>query len=188
MQHPHQHHPEKPFDRSYWVDPGRLLAGFYPGDINEQKATQKLTALLDAGIRCVVNLMEEDERNYSKHPFRQYTDSLTMLATGRSLEILFKRIPIIDRDIPSVATMQTILDTIDGALAGDLATYVHCWGGIGRTGMVVGCYLARHGIAMGDAALEWIIHLRRNNDATFRRPSPENERQRNLIRRWQPGQ
>jgi protein-tyrosine phosphatase len=152
-----------------------LLAGFYPGDSTEQKAAQKLTALLDAGIRSVVNLMEEDEQNYNDQPFRQYEKSLMTLAAERSLEISYKRIPIIDRDIPSVATMQTILDTLDSALARDLATYVHCWGGIGRTGTVVGCYLAQNGIALGD-------------DATSHRPSPENERQRALIRQWQHGQ
>ena len=30
--------------------------------------------------------------------------------------------------------------------------YVHCWGGIGRTGTVVGCWLVRHGMT-GDEAL-----------------------------------
>ena len=29
--------------------------------------------------------------------------------------------------------------------------YVHCWGGIGRTGTVVGCWLVRHGLDEGDA-------------------------------------
>ena len=24
--------PDVPFDRSYWVIPGKLLAGYYPGD------------------------------------------------------------------------------------------------------------------------------------------------------------
>ena len=28
-----------------------------------------------------------------------------------------------------------------------------CWGGKGRTGTVIGCYLARHGLAVGEAAL-----------------------------------
>ena len=188
MQHAQQPFPAKPFARSYWVEPGRLLAGFYPGDSDELKAAQKLTALLNAGIRCVVNLMEKDERNYDDQPFRQYADSFMTLAAESSLEISYQRIPIRDRDVPSIEVMRTILDTIDSALARDLATYVHCWGGIGRTGTVVGCYLARHGIALNDDALERIVRLRHNNDATFHRPSPENERQRALIRQWQQGQ
>jgi hypothetical protein len=40
-----------PFDRSYWVVPGRLLAGAYPGDPKELKASEKLEALHGAGIR-----------------------------------------------------------------------------------------------------------------------------------------
>ncbi|WP_374108489.1 hypothetical protein [Nostoc sp. XA010] len=33
------------------------------------------------------------------------------------------------------------LPPIDRALNGQEKVYVHCWGGIGRTGIVVGCYL-----------------------------------------------
>jgi protein-tyrosine phosphatase len=84
--------------------------------------------------------------------------------------------------------MQMILDTIDSAMQRKLATYVHCWGGLGRTGTVVGCYVARHGIASGDVALHRIIHLRHNHDAAFPRPSPETARQRAMIRQWQQGQ
>ena len=31
--------------------------------------------------------------------------------------------------------------------------YVHCWGGVGRTGIVAGCYLIEHGHYTGEAAL-----------------------------------
>ena len=48
----------KPFPRSYWVVPGALCAGAYPGDPDTGVGQQKLAALLDLGICHVVNLME----------------------------------------------------------------------------------------------------------------------------------
>jgi len=46
-----------PFARSYWVVPGELLAGYYPGDLDTSKMEKKLKGLLRAGIRYVINLM-----------------------------------------------------------------------------------------------------------------------------------
>jgi hypothetical protein len=53
------------FPRSYWVVPGKLLAGFYPGAKDPKEATVKVTALINAGIRHVINLMEPDERDFT---------------------------------------------------------------------------------------------------------------------------
>ena len=53
-----------PWDRSYWVVPRLFLAGCYPGDPNPDAAASKMRALKAAGIRHIVNLMEEDEANY----------------------------------------------------------------------------------------------------------------------------
>jgi protein-tyrosine phosphatase len=64
---------------------------------------------------------------------------------------------------------------------------VHCWGGKGRTGTVVGCWLVRHGKATGDQALAMIQELRKN-DPTRYEPSPENETQRQMVREWKPGE
>ena len=54
--------------------PGLLLAGAYPGakDMDERRA--KIQALLDAGIRSFVNLMEEGETNYLGERFVPYDD------------------------------------------------------------------------------------------------------------------
>ena len=43
----------------YWVEPGRLMAGEYPGDWNKRSARRKLRALLDAGVRVVTLSAEE---------------------------------------------------------------------------------------------------------------------------------
>ena len=61
-----------PFPRSYWVIPGLLLAGEYPGAKEQKEAEQKLSGLLDAGIRQIINLMEPDETDHDGQPFNLY--------------------------------------------------------------------------------------------------------------------
>jgi len=61
-----------PFGRSYWVSPGLLLAGSYPGDKSRDIAEQKLQGLLACGIRHIINLMEARETDKNGQPFVPY--------------------------------------------------------------------------------------------------------------------
>jgi protein-tyrosine phosphatase len=79
--------------------------------------------------------------------------------------------------------MKKILDYIDQAISQEKSVFIHCWGGKGRTGTVVGCFLARHGIAMAKEALEKIKDLRKN-DSRAHEVSPETDRQRYLVWNW----
>ncbi len=63
------------------------------------------------------------------------------------------RLPDPDQSTPSRAEMKRILDVLDGALQHRHDVYVHCWGGIGRTGTVVGGHMVRCGMTGKDAAL-----------------------------------
>jgi len=79
--------------------------------------------------------------------------------------------------------MQAILDFIDHQMLTGHVVYVHCQGGIGRTGTVVGCYLVRHGMT-GEEALQAIRELR--SATTFPNTrSPETEAQCAMVRHWQ---
>jgi protein-tyrosine phosphatase len=71
-------------------------------------------------------------------------------------------------------------------VAAGRAVYVHCWGGRGRTGTAVGCYLARHGLAADDQALAMLRYLRRT-DARAEAESPETTAQKDFVRRWRAG-
>lgn len=168
-----------PFARSYWVEPGRLLAGFYPGDLSTVQAEEKINRLLDVGMRCFINLVEEDELHSYYHLLRDR-------AAHRQIDITYMRIPVRDLDVPSRATMTAILDAIDASLARDCPVYVHCWGGVGRTGTVVGCYLARRGEYVGAAALARIADLRRL-EPTRHRVAPETAAQRAIVLDWPAG-
>ena len=182
-------YPERPFTRSWWVEPGKLLAGFYPGDDQEHAEREKLEALLDCGITAVVNLMETGERNYHGLPFKPYAPLLEAFAIERGIEVACARFPVRDMDIPDKGEMTRILDAIDAANARGAAVYVHCWGGVGRTGTVVGCWFARHGIAEGDAALERITRLRtEQHQQVHFLPSPQTDEQRAFVRDWKRGE
>ncbi len=82
--------------------------------------------------------------------------------------------------------MAVILDTIDDALADGHQVYVHCWGGIGRTGTTVGCWLVRQGHD-GPSALAEVARL---FGATLKgqagRHSPETSAQCDWVKTWRP--
>jgi hypothetical protein len=177
--------PAIPFPRSYWVISGKLLAGLYPGHLNPAEAERRIQALLDCGIRRVINLMEPDEVNYQGLPFAPYIDLMRLLA-GPDTPIAWTRYPIRDGGLPEPAMMKTILDEIDASLAAGQPVYVHCWGGKGRTGTVVGCYLVRNRLAAPDQAVQYITYLRR--DIVPVQDSPENDAQRRFVQTWTPGE
>lgn len=79
--------------------------------------------------------------------------------------------PIRDFSVPEREELRRILNTIDDALAYGRTVFVHCRGGIGRTGTVLGAWLRRHGHSAEEAfaALEG---------------RPETEEQRELIQSW----
>jgi protein-tyrosine phosphatase len=176
-----------PFPRSYWVQPGQLLAGYYPGAPGPREASRKLRGLLDAGIYAVISLMEPEETDHQGRPFTPYEEQLYRLSSEYDRAMTCLRLPIPDQCVPTREHMRQILDAIDAFLENGTPVYVHCWGGKGRTGTVVGCWLARHGLATGDDALRMVQHLRRN-DPTAHQPSPENRIQCIMVRSWQPGE
>jgi protein-tyrosine phosphatase len=90
-----------------------------------------------------------------------------------------------DFSTPSTDEMMDMLDTIDSALSDGHNIYLHCFGGKGRTGTVVGCYLARHGMP-GSQALEMINTLRKNIKEDSGQ-SPETESQRRMVLEWTMG-
>lgn len=175
-----------PYPRSYWVVPGKFLAGYYPGSRDSATALRKLTGLLEQGVHHIVNLMEKDELNFKGERFVPYEAQLQNLAQGMDIPIKLVHMPIRDTDIPPVEGMVAILNEIDRAIERNPIVYLHCWGGRGRTGTVVGCYLARHGMAIKGAALDLLQNLRRD-DPISHLPSPETEIQEDFVRSWPEG-
>ncbi len=176
-----------PFPRSYWVIPGKVCAGAYPGDPDEEAMEAKLKGLIDCGIRHIVNLMEPAELDHKGRPFTDYVDRLKSLGNRRGARMTSCRFSIRDVSVPSRKQMREILDEIDESLYEDRPVFIHCWGGKGRTGTVVGCFLARHGIAYGKHALAMISQLR-SSDPISHEPSPETSGQREMVISWRVGE
>lgn len=167
----------QPIFDSYEVIPGRFRAGEYPCSIDNSEAYAKARWLLDNGYNYFIDLTEAGEYN-----LRDYASIIKTEAENYKFDIIHNRIPIIDMNIPSREWMSQILDTIDVALENGDNIYLHCYGGIGRTGTVVGCYLVRHGMS-GQEALSRIAELRRDIPDGWKE-SPETEEQRKMIFNW----
>ncbi len=174
---------DTPFPRSYWVIPGLLLAGELPGDKDSPKAEPKLRRLIDCGIRQILNLMEPDEIDHYGDLFNDYQPMVARIAAEKGIDIDCRRFPIADLNLPSVTLMGQILDAIIAAIEDQRPVYVHCWGGIGRTGTVIGCFLLQNGLAGPDNVLDVIAALRRN-DPEKRKASPETPSQRQFVKTW----
>jgi protein-tyrosine phosphatase len=170
--------PDHPIPDSYWAVPGRLLAGEYPAHPDETKARNKLRALLDAGVEAFVDLTEEGE-----YRLRPYAGLLAeeAAALGRTAEHL--RLSIPDMDVPRPEHAARILAAIDERIDAGRIVYVHCFGGIGRTGTIVGCALVERGRSADEAIAE-IARLREDTpDGGI--PSPETDLQRGFVRDWE---
>lgn len=165
-----------PIRCSYWVLNGKFLAGEYPRDVYESEAGEKVKALLDAGIDCFVNLTEVEE------PLERY-DVLVQRFVGEE-KVALRRFPIEDLSVPqSFEQTKEILDFIDWKLNLQHKIYLHCWGGVGRTGTIVGCWLARHGYK-GEMALEQLNKLWENCPKSQITDSPETPEQKDFVRNW----
>lgn len=168
---------DHPIPDSYWVQRGALLAGEYPGALADADALNKLAALLDAGVTLFIDLTEERE-----HGLRPYFPLAQHLATAQGKSLTHRRRAIPDMGTTTQQALSAVLDEIDAALAQGQVVYVHCYGGIGRTGTVVGCWLVRHGHT-GEQALATIAERRRNTPDGWRR-SPETEAQTRMVLTW----
>jgi len=159
--------------QAYWIRLYDFLGGEYPNVPGANAAPPILRSLMDAGVDCFIDLTEEWEPLDPYAPFLEGQEHL--------------RFPIRDADVPrSRAEMKAILDAIDERLEAGKGVYVHCWGGIGRTGTVAGCWLARHGEenALQQLHLFWQHSIK----AKMGIRSPETEEQCRYIREWKAGE
>ncbi len=170
--------PDRPIPESYWVIAGHFLAGEYPGSFDQEATRRRAQAFLEAGFDTFIDLTTPDE-------LLPYLPIFEAQARATAGEISYRRFPIPDFGLPESGQMTSILDAIDAALADGRRVYLHCWGGVGRTGTTVGCYLVRHGRtgaqALDQLAMWWQAVPKH---ARFAR-SPETDEQVQFIRSWQ---
>jgi protein-tyrosine phosphatase len=78
--------------------------------------------------------------------------------------------------------MTDILNNLDTLLENGEVVYLHCHGGVGRTGLTVACYLVHHGLS-GESALAQLTNLRKDTPNAWKR-SPETDEQWRFVLDW----
>lgn len=164
---------------AWWVEPGALLAGEYPGHADATATAHRLALLVDAGVRTIVDLTTPDDR------LEPYDSVLARLADERQLDLRRVAHPIPDLHAIDGAGNRAVVATIEAELRQDRPVYVHCWGGVGRTGTIVACHLVAAG-ATADDALARLVELRAGTRKA-QRPSPETDVQLAAIRAFATG-
>ncbi len=175
---------QRPFETSYWVVEGRFLAGPHPLGVFEPAPPNISARLMGCGIRHLVDLTEEDRIGNYLARLPSYDEK-----TADRI-FTYRQFPVPDFHVPTEGDAIEILDYIDQKVDGDDGgVYLHCYAGIGRTGTIVGLYLARHGIASGRAALKKIHELRAGaRGLRYFMKSPQDAVQVKMVVNWPEGQ
>ena len=166
----------------YPIEPGTLFGGEYPGDRKSDIALARLFSLVEIGVRTFIDLTAKAD---GLAPYEKLLPELELEA-GTSLRRI--SLPIPDMGVPeSDEAMRKVMDAIRTSTAKNPAVYIHCWGGIGRTGTVAGCWL-RECDHDPESALEHVQHLYSSHMAKAKSgrhlESPQTQTQKNYIRRW----
>lgn len=166
----------RPDPNTYWVAE-QLLAGEYPGNRNEQVARDRVQRFINHGVTYFLDLTDVAE-------LAPYAHLLPAEHPITQQPIVHRRMSIKDVSVPKTnQEMVDILDAIEGAMNDGHTVYVHCWGGVGRTGTVIGCYLVRQGYSGPDALVQ-LKQLWQQCAKSYQRSSPETHAQDDWVRAW----
>lgn len=173
-----------PIKNSYLVHRDlNIFAGEYPGDKDDNKCRIKVQDVFCwSRFRYFYDLTCEGELR----PYAQY------LKNGKC----HFRFPIPDCGIPAnTYIVARLVDEIicrgKNGYYHDDCIYIHCWGGVGRTGTIVAClyaYLLKDkGMSTEEIYTEAMRQLNESfsrNPKSKHRVSPENEMQRAFVRKF----
>ena len=151
--------------------PGRLLAGEYPIGDDYTDARARLARFRESGVNHFIDLTEEGEMPGYRHLLR--------------VPAKYQRCAIADTQVPGAAAqVQQILSDIRAALTLRRPVYVHCRAGIGRTGLIIGCYLAEES-GGGKQGLAQLNRLWKQSERAKPWPEvPQTREQAKYIRDW----
>ncbi len=170
-----------PFElkNTYIVIEDKLFAGSNPVSINRIRTKKNLLELYKNDIEVFINLTERSF--FEKLCLINYEKEITEFYNSLNKKVEIYRFGIKDFMIPEKEYMIKILNKIDECLKENKKIYIHCIGGVGRTGTVIGCFLVRKGIVTNSEALFYLKNLRKN----LTKESPETSKQKQMIKMWQ---
>jgi len=170
----------RPIPATYWLVPGRLLVGEYPGSQSRAEAMERLRRFLQAGVTCFVDLTEPRE-------LPSY-EALLPFETPDGRRVEYLREPIADHGVPADReTMQRAIAMLDNALGAGHVVYLHCRAGVGRSATVAGCWLASRSARASDAFDELQRCWRQSAKSQEWAEVPETSEQIAYIRGWSAG-
>lgn len=130
---------------SNWVIPGLVMAGAFPGALEDKENELQLKCILSKGIDTFVCLQSEVDDEVPEEQWRAGYGLRPYFTDARRLSkkpLVWRHLPIIDGGAAPDDVMEALIcDLVDDVKAGKVL-YVHCWGGHGRTGIVVCLMLA----------------------------------------------
>ena len=147
------------------IEPARLIAGRHPCALAADDAPAAVRDLVAEGVTLFVDLTGRGELE----PYAAHVEP----------PVRYVSRPIRDFSVPTRGALVDLLDEIDGELDTGGVVYLHCWAGCGRTGVVAGAWLVRHGTEP-DAALQRIAQARGPG-------CPQTLEQRMLVLAWKRG-
>lgn len=112
-----------------WIDKPLLAAMAQPGSAEE------LTWLRQQGVELLLSLTEDPAR-------RDWVNDAGLLVF---------HVPVVDMEAPTFEQIERAVSAIARAHERNLGVAVHCGAGLGRTGVIVACYLVSKGLSASNA-------------------------------------
>ncbi len=156
----------------YEVVPGLLFAGGCPWEQSTENGL--FLALMSLGIRDFMTLRDDFE-----------IDDVQASVHSSYPNISIQQFPISDFSVPDAQSLHRILHTMVEHIACGKQIYVGCAKGLGRTGLIIACFLSLHHGISGRDGLKLMNELRMQGNFQIDSASPETSEQVEYIMKFQ---